>query len=68
MKTSYFSKEYLGVFCKNIFCAITLTRLKTLFIKKTLLFSKTVDSTHTKMLKTDVKYRIAMKPSNFANE
>ena len=38
------------------------------FTIKTLIFSKTVDETHTKMLETNVKHWIAMKPSHFSNE
>ena len=47
---------------------MTLTGPKRLFTKKTSIFLKTVDKTDTKMFKTDVKYRCAMKPSYFSNE
>ena len=47
---------------------MTLTWPKTQFTEKTLIFSKTVDETHTKMLQNDVKYRTAMKPSYFSKE
>ena len=43
MKPRYFSNELLLVFGKNILFAITLTWPKTVFTKKTLIFSKTVD-------------------------
>ena len=43
MKTSHFSNELLLVFQKNILFAITLTWPKTVFTKKTFIFSKTVD-------------------------
>ena len=42
MKPSYFSKELLLVFLKNISFAIILTWPKTLYTEKTLIFSKTV--------------------------
>ena len=47
---------------------MTLTWPKRLFAKKTSIFSNTVDSTDTKIFKTDVKYRCAMKPSYFSKE
>ena len=45
-----FSIELLLVFLKNISFAITLTWPKTVFAKKSLIFSKTVDEIHIKML------------------
>ena len=47
---------------------MTLTWPKTMFTKKTLIFSTTVNLTKTNMLQNDVKYRYAMKPSYFSNE
>ena len=45
-----FSIKLLLVFLKNISFAITLTWPKTVFTKKTLIFSKTVNEIHIKML------------------
>ena len=56
MKPSHFSNKLLLVFQKKHFSAITLTWPKTMVTKKTLIFSKTVDETHTKMLRTNVKH------------
>ena len=53
---------------KNIWNTITLTWPKKVFTKKTLIFSKAVDYTHIKIVKTNVKSWIAMKPSHFSNE
>ena len=50
MKPNNFSKELLLVFRKNMLFATTFTWPKTVFTKKTLIFSKTVDETHIKML------------------
>ena len=44
--------------------AITLTWPKTVFTKKTLIFSKTVENSH----KNALNQCFAMKPSNFSNE
>ena len=43
MKPSHFSNELLLVCQKNILFAITLTWLKTVFTKKTLIFLKAVN-------------------------
>ena len=47
---------------------MTLTWPKTLFPEKTLILSKTVDKTNTKMLQNDVRYETAMKASYFFKE
>ena len=44
-----------------LLCALRVTTLLTVFIKKTLIFSTIVDQIHLKMFPFKVKYRVAKK-------